>query len=58
MTWFHWLVIAIWAIGPIGTIARIGNQRKPLDKADAVIHVILGALLIWGMVHFTRASAP
>jgi hypothetical protein len=53
MTWFHWLVVALWIIEIAAHIATIDEPRKPRDKGGAIAVLLLNGLLIWGMVHFT-----
>jgi hypothetical protein len=53
MTWFHWLVVALWTMSIAAHIALIGTPRGPYTKELALGTLITNGLLIWGMVHFT-----
>lgn len=50
MTWFHWLLIALFALEPFLKILLIGSPRKPITRADAAFALVVNALLIWCVV--------
>lgn len=43
-------LIALFAIGSLGTIARVGQPRKPLSGGDAMGIVVINVALIVGMI--------
>jgi len=54
MNWFWYVLIAINMANVILTIAGIGAQRRPIGKDDAIISLILSALIIAGIFHYAR----
>lgn len=49
MTWFHWLLVAIFALDGLLSIAMINEPRRPTTTSTAIFSVIVCALLIWGL---------
>ena len=46
MTWFGWLLIALWAANPLVTIYKIGDRRETITRKNAMFSVIFAGLLI------------
>lgn len=50
MHWFDWLLVGVWVLSIISTIATIGKPRDPTTPAVAVGATIVHLLLIVGML--------
>lgn len=49
MTFFAWLLIVLFALNAIATIAQIGKPKKRTSRGDAIGTVIVNGLLIFGV---------
>jgi hypothetical protein len=50
MTWFDWTLIALLALSTIGQVLEIGKPRDPRTHNDAVLNLVVTALVICGIV--------
>lgn len=50
MVWQQWLLVILISIGIIGTIAQVGEPRKPITSGFAAFNTIVGALLILAVI--------
>lgn len=49
----QWVIVGYLAIQGLGTVALIGQQRKPIEPGTAAVSVLLCALLIVGLVVYS-----
>jgi hypothetical protein len=47
---FPLALIAVWVLGTLSTIGRVGKPREPLSGGDAVAITIINAALIVGLI--------
>lgn len=52
MTWFHWVLVALFALSSIGRILLIGKERKPITPGQAAVGVLVDGLFIIGIIHY------
>lgn len=52
MSWQHWVILGWWAVGAIGAVLLIGEEREPLTPPMALLQLttlgVLVALLVTG----------
>lgn len=48
MTWFGWVLVAMWSLNPFIVVYRLGKPREPYDNGDAAAAILVSALLIIG----------
>lgn len=54
MNWFWWTIVALIALEPIMVILTIGDERKPRTRSDAAATLVVDALIIFGILYYTR----
>lgn len=50
MTWFDWILIALWVVSIVLTPVIVGRPRKPLTSMEAAIQSGIYLLLIVGLL--------
>lgn len=50
MNWFDWVILSWMAVNGLGAVAMIGKHREPITPGEAVIMVVIYALMIWGVL--------
>lgn len=50
MVWYAWVLVALFALGALATIARIDKPREPIDTGTAIATVIIHGLYVWAIV--------
>lgn len=48
MTWFGWLLIVMWTLSALASVAAVGKPRKPVTASLANYSVLTAAVLILG----------
>jgi hypothetical protein len=46
MNWAKWVLVVIYILALLGTIASVGKPRKPLDSGAAAFSVVFTGVLI------------
>lgn len=46
--WFKYLLIILFTMGILSSIATIGNEREPITKGQAAFNTLINGLLIVG----------
>jgi hypothetical protein len=54
MTWFHWLLVVLFAVKAVARIGMIGEPRQPITKGDAFVGVVVNVLLMCGVFVYAR----
>lgn len=52
MTWFHWVLISVFAISALGQVLLIGEERKPITPGGACAGILVNGFLIFGVLYF------
>jgi hypothetical protein len=52
MSWFRWLLVALFALEIVGRTLVIGKPREPWTPKDAAAAIIINGLMIVGVVYF------
>ena len=50
MSWFRWILVAIFIVEMAGTAFRVGKPRDPLTGADACSVIVIDAILMLGII--------
>lgn len=50
ITWYGWILIGLWGLNTIVSIAKIGDARKPISRSDALVSLITSGLYVWGLL--------
>lgn len=50
MPWYAWVMVTLYAISVLVTLASVGEPRKPLTLEQAALAVIMSFLMVWGII--------
>jgi hypothetical protein len=53
MVWQQWVLVTVFVIGSLISVAMIGRPRTPTTPGQVVLGLIINALLIWAVVSIT-----
>lgn len=46
VSWQHWIILAWWAVGAVGAVLLIGEEREPLTPPMALFHLACSGVLV------------
>ena len=46
MSWAKWVLVVIYILSILGTVASVGKERKPLTSGSASFSVVIVGLMI------------
>lgn len=53
MSWFDYILVALWLFSVLATVTSVGKPRKPIDGTTAAVIVAINILFIAGLL-FSR----
>jgi hypothetical protein len=51
MIWYAWVMVGLYALAALVTVAIVDQPRKPITRDVAVLTLVTNSLYIWAIVN-------